>query len=92
MILVDPLAPRRAPWRGGVGCLLISDESVTELLDFAKRIRLRLAWYRHRRFNEAPYYELTPRWRKIALEAGARPVSRRELTEGMQRWRSRNSN
>lgn len=92
MILVDPLGPRQAPWRGGIGCLIISDESVAELLDFAQRVRLRLAWYRHRRFNEAPYYELTPRWRKIALEAGARSVTRRELREGMRRWIARNSN
>lgn len=92
MILVDPLGPRAAPWRGGVGCVLISDESVTELLDFAKLIRLRLSWYRHRRFNEVPYFELTPRWRKRALDAGARAVTRRELSEAMRRWKARNLN
>ena len=90
MILVDRCRPCGAPWAGGVACHLMSDEGVGELLDFAERIRLPMAWFQHR--ATVPHFDLTPGWRKKAVAAGAQTCDRREYVEGIQRWRSRNPN
>ena len=89
MILVDLCRPRGVPWAGGFSCHLISDESETELLDFAVAIRIPMSWYQARAW--VPHFELAPRWRARALAAGARDAGLHEMAEGMRLWRSRNA-
>lgn len=87
MIVVDACRPCGAPWPGGVACHMMSDESESELLDFAERLRLPLRWYQAR--SAVPHFDLSPGWRKKAVAAGAITVDRRGFAEAMKRWRSR---
>ena len=89
MILVDRCRPCGAPWPGGVACHLISDESVGELLDFARDLKLPLTWFQAR--ATIPHFDLSPGWRKKALAAGAVQADRRDLVEVMRRWRQKNA-
>jgi hypothetical protein len=88
MILVDRCRPCGAPWPGGVACHLLSDESESELLEFAVRIGVPMWWYQAR--ASVPHFDLAPRYRAKALLAGARDVDRAGMVEGMRQWRSRN--
>jgi hypothetical protein len=89
MILVDRCRPSGAPWPGGVACHLISDESESELLDFAAGIGVPLGWYQAR--ATVPHFDLSPGWRAKALAAGARDVDRTGMVEGMRQWRSKSA-
>jgi hypothetical protein len=89
MILVDRCRPCGAPWPGGVACHLISDESESELLEFAAGIGVSLRWYQAR--ATVPHFDLGPRHRAKAVAGGAREVDRTGMVEGMHRWRSKNA-
>lgn len=86
MICIDDLFACASPWRGGKSCHLISDTSVGELLDFAKRIGLPMQWFQHR--STIPHFDLAPSWRLKALRAGARGVNRPEFVAAMRRFRA----
>lgn len=90
MILVDGCRPCGAPWAGGVACHLVSDESERELLDFASRVRIPLAWYQLGP-GSMPHFDLSPGWRRKALAAGAVSVDRSGMVEALRRWRARTS-
>lgn len=88
MIYVDEVIGSGAPWAGGRSCHMISDESVGELLDFAKRVGLPLQWFQAR--ASIPHFDLSPRRRARAVAAGALEVDRRGLVEAGRRFRERN--
>lgn len=68
MILVGRL--HRAPSIiGGLAATMISDASRRELLEFAERIGLQTRWVWLEPF---PHFEVTPRFRQLALDRGAR--------------------
>lgn len=62
-------------------CHMIAD-TVAELHDFAKRIGLKREWFQPR---SRPHYDLSRSRRILALQAGAREVTRKELVAIMQR-------
>lgn len=68
MIFVEGLKHRETVWGDGVSAHLISDTSVAELKDFAQYIRIPDYWYQAFVF---PHFELSPWWRRRALQAGA---------------------
>ena len=49
-------------------CHLTCDGDVRELHEFAKKIGMKREWYQ---MKSTPHYDLTPRRRERALEAGA---------------------
>lgn len=71
MIMVDEerLFPGANPPFHNGSCHLTTDGPIHELHEFAQRIGLKRAWFQHHRF--APHYDLTPRRRRAALQAGA---------------------
>jgi len=90
MICVDSIQRGLTPWRGGAYSHLMSDESVGELLEFAKSIGLRLSWFQHKSPGSLPHFDVTPGFRTRAIAAGAQPVDRRGFVEAMRRYRERN--
>jgi hypothetical protein len=89
MIVVDECIRSGAPWPGGTSCHLLSDESERELLDFAQKVRIPLAWYQAR--ATVPHFDLSPSWRRRAVAAGAIEVDRGALVEAIRRWRAKHS-
>lgn len=90
MIFVDRIQRGPTPWPGGRYSHLISDESVGELLEFAKSIGLATAWFQHRGLRAMPHYDVSPGFRARAIAAGARAVDRRGYVEAISRFRERN--
>lgn len=73
MILVDRL--RR--YHSGYWCHMVTDSSLEELHDFARRIGLdRERFQEHKRL---PHYDLRPWMRERALALGAEAVGSKEL-------------
>jgi hypothetical protein len=70
MILVDDAS---WPWRGRLWAHLVSDRSYDELHEFAGRIGV------PRRAFQGDHYDLPAELRSAAVEAGATPVTSREL-------------
>jgi len=89
MIVIDACRRCGAPWPGGVACHLVSDECERELLDFAARLRIPLAWYQAG--STVPHFDLSPGWRRKAIAAGAVEVGLHGMAEAMKRWRARRS-
>ena len=73
MILVDRL--RRYP--SGFWCHMVTDASLEELHDFARRLGLRREQFQ--RHERLPHYDLRPHMREKALALGAAAVSSKEL-------------
>jgi hypothetical protein len=78
MILVDEA---RYPYRGKLYCHMMSDladphEALAELHAFAQQIGLKRSWYQE---HSSPHYDLSPRYRALAVQAGAEAVTSREL-------------
>lgn len=88
MIYVDALFDRATPWGGRQTCHLISDHDVGELLDFARRVGLPLAWFQAR--ATVPHFDLSPSWRARAIAGGATEANPREFVDAMRRWRTAN--
>lgn len=65
------------PWRGRVWAHLISDESLTELHDFAARLNLP-----PRSFG-GDHYDITDELRECAIAEGAKPVDSREIVRAL---------
>lgn len=87
MIYVDPVQAWGAPWQGGKSCHLVSDHTVDELLDFAKRIALPMQWFQHR--ASIPHFDLSRSWRERAVAAGAIEVDRLGFVAAVRRFRER---
>jgi hypothetical protein len=69
VIFVDGLVRRQGSfWRGHLSCRMISDESREDLESFAESMGMPKHWYAPWFF---PHFELSPRWRKRAIEFGA---------------------
>jgi hypothetical protein len=86
MIFVDTARPCGAPWRGGVACHLVSDESEEELLSFAAVLGIPRAWFQR---GSIPHFDLSPSLRARAIARGATPVDRRGFVEATRRLRAR---
>ena len=86
MIYVDDLLDRGAPWNGGRSCHMTSDNSVAELLDFARGLRIPLTWVQPR---SMPHFDLSPSLRARAVDAGALEVTAVEFVRAVQRLRER---
>jgi len=71
MILVSDPRPTGAAWNGGTSAWMMSDQSRDELLGFAQSIGLDPRWERTEPY---PHFEISPRYRRRALKAGAQPV------------------
>jgi hypothetical protein len=78
MIYVDQL--HRTPGRSGIWCHLASDGGQAELLAFAAALGLLGRLQRGPRHRIA-HFDLTARWRALAIAAGAQQVSSRELVK-----------
>lgn len=81
MILVDSLIDYVGH---GKWCHMTSDTGLDELHAFARRIGLKRDWFQGKVGH--PHYDLTPKMRKAAINAGARPVSSKELLIAVQAW------
>lgn len=82
MIYVDGLMKTPgAFWHGKMASKMISDESREDLEGFAASIGIPTFWYRPWFF---PHYQLSPKWRKKALGAGA--VDCGDLHAGLTRY------
>jgi hypothetical protein len=75
MILVDDLVDRGAHW--GESCHLASDLSYHELVDFVLDVGIPVHWLHARK--HAPHFDLNKKWRDIAIQNGAIPVTSPEL-------------
>ena len=65
---------------------LVSDASLDELHEFARRIRLPRSWFQGAPMHAHPHYDLMVQWRRDwALRAGATFVSGREAVQRMVR-------
>ena len=84
MIYVDALRSCGAPWRGGVACHLVSDESEEELLSFAAALGIPRWWFQH---GSIPHFDLSPSLRARAIELGAIAVDRRGFVDATRRLR-----
>ena len=73
MILVDPI--RSHP--SGYWCHMVTDSSLEELHDFARRLGLRRE--RFQEHGRLPHYDLRPEARERALAMGAEAVGSKEL-------------
>ena len=66
------------PWRGERWAHLVSDESLDELVGFADGLGF------DRRLFQGDHYDLPAPLRAVAVAAGARPVSSRELVRRLR--------
>ena len=76
MILIDPPA---VPSRGRMWSHLASDSSFDELHAFARQLGI------PERGFDRDHYDVPAEWYDAAVEAGARPVSSRELVVALVR-------
>lgn len=86
MIYVDPLMHHGWIMRGRAiaSCHMFTDEAaLDELHVMAQKIGLRRDWFQP---GATPHYDLTPRRRQAAIDAGAVVVDRRKAVE---LWRER---
>lgn len=90
MIYVDSIQRGPTPWRGGRYSHLMSDESIAELLAFAKTLGLPSSWFQQPYRSALPHFDLAPSYRARAIAAGAIEVDRRGFVEAMRRYRERN--
>jgi hypothetical protein len=65
-------------WRGRVWCHLVSDTSISELQEFARRLGI------PDRAFQGDHYDLTDELRDCAIAEGARAVSSRELVMALR--------
>lgn len=75
MVYVDdmlPTPPNCPPWRYRTSCHLMADTDA-ELEAFAKQLGLRQSWRHY------DHYDLTQNKRRQAVEAGAMPITQREM-------------
>lgn len=77
-VYVDPLfiCVRNPKWRWGMSCHLFAD-TVEELHEFARRLKMNRAWLQVSR-RGLIHYDLPPKRREKAVELGAIELSRRE--------------
>ncbi len=72
-------------WQDKKSCHLIAD-SIPELLEFAKKIKLDLARFQNKKF---PHFDLTEGHRIQAIQAGARALERKQFVAKMREIRER---
>lgn len=84
MIWVDELRPCGAPWRGGVACHMVSDNSVEELVSFAAALGCLRHWLQR---TNNPHYDISPRLRAKAIGWGAHECSAQEMVAHNRRRR-----
>ena len=86
---VDELFEAKGRW----WCHLIGDDfseqGLQELHAFARALGLCERAFHNPPGQPRPHYDLTPPYRELALQQGARPLSRQELVEFLRRGRSR---
>ena len=81
MIYVDEIAiypNAKQPFDSG-SCHLFSDADNTELIEFAKKIRLNPSWLQHDSIFD--HFDLTKGKRYQAIKAGAKSVTMKEMIE-----------
>ncbi|MBU6279098.1 MAG: DUF4031 domain-containing protein [Actinomycetales bacterium] len=75
MILVDEA---HWPWRDRLWCHLVSDTSLAELHEFARGLGV------PERGFSGDHYDIPEDYRLRAIEAGARPVTSRQIVEALR--------
>ena len=83
-VYVDPCF--RARWLHGLACHMAAD-SLPELLEFAARIGVKASWIQPATARRREHFDLTPRLKRLALEAGAVELARRAFAAKMRRER-----
>ncbi|HEX7021849.1 MAG TPA: DUF4031 domain-containing protein [Trueperaceae bacterium] len=69
-------------WRKGKRCHMVSDSGdLIELREMAARIGMRRSWFQRGGPGETPHYDLRPSKRALAVAAGAKEITFRELGE-----------
>lgn len=86
---VDHLRRTNAPWRGGRSCHLMTDGTVEELCDLAANIGCSRTWLQPDGGGFVPHFDLSPRLRKRAIQAGAIECGREKTVEILRLWRDR---
>lgn len=65
-------------YKGKLRYHLATTLSIKELHAFAERVNIKRCWYHNRRF---PHYDITEPQRLAAIEAGAIPVTSKQLVK-----------
>lgn len=90
MILVDDLFYVGSSGKlTGRWCHMVSNESVDELISFAKKIGLREEWLQT---SVVHHFDLRPSKRRMAIHHGAREVSRKTLVIEGKKAKARKAN
>lgn len=76
-------AKRSARWHFPWACHLVAD-SLDELIEFAPRIGLDLAWMQS---EKLPHFDVTKSGREQAINLGAIPVGMTKIKELIRRYR-----
>lgn len=84
MIYVD--AARPLGWSKGPSCHMMTDGTLDELHEFARRLGLRESWFQPK---SSPHYDLTVTVRNRAVAMGAVEADRHKVVELIQLWRAR---
>lgn len=79
MVYVDEM--KRSKWRHKNACHMFADSEM-ELVSFAEEIGLKARWW-HRSRKGILHYDLVAKFRKKAIELGAKEVSAREMVRLM---------
>ena len=73
MIYVDPCYQfGKLSW-----CHMATDGDLSELHEMADTIGLKRKWFQDH--NRVPHYDLSPKKRQLSIQAGALPVSAKDL-------------
>lgn len=80
----EPQARRAGARHGHFWCHMLADTR-EELHIFAARLGMRRAWFQP---GSAPHYDLTPPRRALAVQLGARELSRREMVALIRQLRA----
>ncbi len=83
MIFVSRLSPRKSG--PGVSAIMVSDQSSWELKSFAASVGLSWLFFRAAP-RRAPWFEISPSWRRRAVAAGARAVGPVDLAAAIRRY------
>jgi hypothetical protein len=78
-------------WKLGPSCHLLAD-SEEELHAFALSIGMKRSWFQSGDSHAMPHYDLVASRRRLALTKGAIDISRKQLCERLNNYRTANSN
>lgn len=85
---VDELFQARGRWWCHLLCDDFSPQGLEQLHLFARQIGAPVRAYHDPEGHPRPHYDLTPELRELALEQGARALTRRDVVEFLKKGRS----